>query len=297
MKHKLILLLSIVLVACNSSNKKSEALEHLSDYEIEDGVNENDLNKDIEFITDYGSIIMRLYDETPKHRNNFIKLVNQKFYDSLLFHRVINNFMIQSGDPESKNPNTEKELGETDLPYTVPAEFNSTLFHKKGVLAAAREGDDLNPNQASSSTQFYIVQGKVYNDSTLNIAEGRINKWLAYNQVINDPKNEKEFHRLKELLENKENNDSIDLIKAQFNSQSKDLLTRIPSYKYPETHRQVYKTLGGAAHLDQNYTVFGEVIEGMDIIDSIASVQTKESDRPLKDIRIITAKLIERKDY
>jgi cyclophilin family peptidyl-prolyl cis-trans isomerase len=297
MKQVLLLIFSIIIMGCNSGNKDSKQNDVSSDYQIEKDVKKSDLDKDIEFITDYGSIILRLSDETPKHRNNFIKLVNQKFYDSLLLHRVINNFMIQTGDPESKNPNTEKELGETDLPYVIPAEFNSALFNKKGALAAAREGDDLNSKQASSSTQFYIVHGRVYNDSTLNIAEGRINNWLAYNLVINDSKNEKEFEKLKVFLENETNVDSIKKIKTHFKTQSKELLTQMNTYKYPEAHREVYKTIGGAAHLDQNYTVFGEVVKGIEIIDSIASVQTNESDRPLKDVRIITAKLIKRKDY
>jgi len=269
------------------------------DKQIEEGVKKSDLNKDAEIITNYGSIVLRLSDETPKHRNNFIKLVNQKFYDSILFHRVINNFMIQSGDPESKNPSTDKELGETDLPYTIPAEFNANLFHKKGALGAARNDDDFNPKQESSSTQFYIVHGRVYNDSSLNVANGRINKWLAYNHVINDPKNEKEHQLMRTLLENQRSEDSLQLqdLKSQFDKLEEAELARMQTYTYPEAHSEIYKTLGGAAHLDQNYTVFGEVVKGLEVIDSIAAVQTNDSDKPLTDVKIITARLIKRLNY
>ena len=182
--------------------------------------------------TDSGSIVVQLYDKTPLHRDNFEKLVKEGFYDSLLFHRVINHFMIQGGDPNSKNAPDGILLGEGGLPYTVPAEFDSSLFHKKGALAAAREGDASNPTKASSSTQFYIVQGKTFTDEELNKVEERI------------------------------------------------------KMKIPEEHRQVYRTIGGTPHLDMNYTVFGEVISGMDVIDKIASTATDENNRPLKNIKM-----------
>lgn len=281
---KILILLSILVVSCDS--------------EIEEGVMKSDLNKDIEFVTNYGSIIMRLSDETPKHRNNFIKLVNQKFYDSLSFHRVIQNFIIQTGDPESKSENPKKELGASDLPYQVTAEFKPNLFHKRGALNAAREGDDDNPDQASSSTQFTIVQGRVYNDSTLELALSRVNNWLAYNKVINHPDQKKRFDELQNIIKNRDSTrlDIYQEIKNEFDSIAKIDVKTMKTYAYPEAHREIYKTVGGAAHLDQNYTVFGEVIKGMNVVDSIAAVETKES-RPIKDIRIITARLIERKDY
>ncbi len=268
------------------------------DKEIEEGVKQSDLSKDIEFVTDYGSIIMRLSDETPKHRNNFIKLVNQKFYDSISFHRVIEKFIIQTGDPETKNPNTTKEIGASDLPYRVDAEFNPNLFHKRGALNAAREGDNNNPNRASSSTQFTIVQGRVYNDSTLNIAEGRINKWLAYNKLINKPEQQENLKKMASYIENyNEHKEAYQVLKKELDSLAQIELESMEPYTYPDAHRNIYKTIGGAAHLDQNYTVFGEVVKGMDVVDSIAAVKTNNRDRPEKDIRIITARLIERKDY
>lgn len=186
-------------------------------------------NKKVMIITDSGTIIVRLYDETPKHRDNFLKLVKQKFYDSVLFHRVIKNFMIQGGDPDSKHPKPGAELGNGDVGYTVPAEFNEKLFHKRGVLAAAR---DDNPKKASSGCQFYIVQGKVFPDSVLDKQEKRMN------------------------------------------------------IKIPEDHRKVYRTIGGTPWLDGNYTVFGEVIKGMEVVDKIANMKTDKADRPLIDIRM-----------
>lgn len=238
------------------------------DKEIEKGVMKSDLSKDVELITDYGTIILRLSDETPKHRNNFIKLVNQKAYDGVSFHRVINNFLIQTGD---MGPDT------SGLSYMIDAEFRSDLFHKRGAVNAARMGDDENPGRSSDGTQFTIIQGNTYNDSTLAIAEKRINTWLAYNKVINKPEHKSDLDKL----------DSLTNI---------ELMT-MDHYSFPEAHREIYKTLGGAAHLDQNYTVFGEVVKGMNIVDSIAGVETDSQDKPINDVRIISARMIKRKSY
>jgi peptidyl-prolyl cis-trans isomerase B (cyclophilin B) len=261
---------------------------------IEEGVRKNDLKKDIEFKTDFGEIIFRLSDETPKHRNNFIKLVNQHFYDSLLFHRIINHFIIQTGDPDSKLAKSGEPLGESDLPYTIPAEFNSNLFHKRGTLNAAR---DNNPERASSSTQFTFVQGKIYTDSMLTVAEKRINNWLVFNKVLHLSENLDLAELYEGLRKRQSNPDSLDLINNKIKVLVDEELRKGMLYKIPEVHRQVYKTLGGAAHLDQNYTVFGEVVKGMTVVDSIAKVPTDSLDRPLHDVRIISAKLIKRKEY
>lgn len=178
-----------------------------------------------------GESIVKLYNETPKHRDNFVKLVKSGFYNGTLFHRVIKDFMIQGGDPDSKIAQPGQMLGNGSLPYTVPAEFNPALFHKKGVLAAAR---DANPAKASNATQFYLVQGKVFTDAELN--------------------------RIEEV--------------------------RPGGNKIPESHRNVYKTLGGTPHLDQNYTVFGEIVKGIEQVDEIASVQTDATSRPLGDVKM-----------
>ncbi|MFZ9718021.1 MAG: peptidylprolyl isomerase [Chitinophagaceae bacterium] len=190
----------------------------------------------IKLKTSKGEIVLKLYNETPKHRDNFIKLIKQKYYDSILFHRVIKDFMIQAGDPESKRAAKDQRLGSGDVGYKIPAEFYPQLFHKRGVLAAAR---DNNPEKASSGNQFYIVQGKVFTDSSLNEVEIR----------------------------------------------------RLGGRKIPEVHREVYKTLGGAPHLDSNYTVFGEVVKGMGVVDAIAGVERDAFDRPKEDIRIIKMRI------
>lgn len=241
----------------------------------------------IEMVSDLGTIVFELYNETPLHRNNFIKIVQEGVLDSVLFHRVIENFMIQAGDPDSKNAQPGKQLGNGGLDYRVDAEFCAQLFHKKGALAAARDG---NPERASSSTQFYIVQGKVFNDSLLNIAQARINTWLAENLAKNEPANKALAEALQKAMDNNNMqqytllNDSLQKIAKSYTFEH---------YTIPETHREVYKTLGGTPHLDQNYTVFGQVVKGMEVVDSIASVQTGEFDRPVHDIRIKSMRVLE----
>jgi len=190
--------------------------------------------------TSHGEMVFVLYDQTPKHKANFLKLAKEKFYDDLLFHRVIKDFMIQGGDPKSKNAPAGQTLGSGGLDYKVDAEFLPNLFHKKGVLAAARDG---NPQKASSSCQFYIVQGRVFSDDELNA--------LAQRTGVN----------------------------------------------YPEEHRTIYKTKGGTPHLDQNYTVYGEMLTGFDILDKLASEATDGSDRPLQDMKMkVKITLMKRKD-
>jgi cyclophilin family peptidyl-prolyl cis-trans isomerase len=269
-----------ILISCTQSAKEEQAQ-----------------TPDVLVETDMGNMVFRLSDETPLHRDNFIKLVEDEFYDSLLFHRVIENFMIQAGDPDSKNSEPDAELGESDLPYKVPAEFRSTLFHKRGALGAARDG---NLERASSSTQFYIVQGRVYtSDSLIDIQQNRINEWLAVNRVEKDETNKELIERRNELRENYLESDSVEF--KSISDQIKILVDANKEnnepYIIPVDHREVYKTIGGTPHLDQNYTVFGEVVKGMEVIDKIAAVSTNENDRPRVDIKIISTKLVERKEY
>ena len=199
--------------------------------------------------TSEGEITLKLYNETPLHRDNFIRLVKSKFYDGVLFHRVIDQFMIQGGDPNSKDAMPGKMLGDGDVGYTIPAEFRTPqLYHKRGVLAAAREGDDENPEKASSGCQFYIVVGK---------------------QFTNDQLDEMEASQIKRYVHA---NDS--------------------TYKFNEQARTEYTTIGGTPHLDGNYTVFGEILTGMDVVDSIAQARTNRADRPIEDIRIHKMRLI-----
>jgi peptidyl-prolyl cis-trans isomerase B (cyclophilin B) len=182
--------------------------------------------------TDSGMMIAKLYSQTPLHRDNFVKHVKERFYDGLLFHRVIKDFIIQGGDPLSRNARPGVQLGEGGVKNTIPAEIDSSFFHKKGALAAAREADDVNPDRASSGSQFYIVEGKTYTDAELNKIEEHFN------------------------------------------------------IKIPESRREVYRTVGGSPFLDMSYTIFGQVIYGLDVIDKIASAATDENDRPLKDIKM-----------
>ncbi|NNF19349.1 MAG: peptidylprolyl isomerase [Flavobacteriaceae bacterium] len=250
--------------------------------------------KDIEIVTTKGSIILRLYDETPLHRDNFIKLVNDDFYDSILFHRVIENFVIQAGDPESKNAAANDSLGEVDLPYTVPAEFHPDIYHKRGALGMARNNT---PSRASSSTQFYIVQGKIYNDSLLKIAEDRINSRLAFNQVVNDPANKELSDTWAGLEADKSSPQKLAEVMVQLDSLALIAKESMKRYSIPEDQWKMYTTEGGAAHLDQSYSVFGEVVSGMEIVDRIAGVETNPMDRPLENVRIKEVRLIDRKDY
>lgn len=262
---------------------------------IEKGVYRNDLRKDIEMRTTYGTIVFRLSDETPGHRNNFIRLVNTHVYDSLLFHRVINHFLIQTGDPTSKTAAAGAELGEADLPYPVPAEINRHLFHKRGAINAARTGDDENPLRNSSSTQFTIIQGRIYTDSTLKIAENRLNYMLAYNRVIRQPENKALFEKMEAIRKGNMPQDSLESVAQRLKKLAQNELLTMPRYQIPDAQRKLYKTVGGAAHLDQNYTVFGEVVSGMEVVDSIATAKTDKRDRPLNDVRILSVRLIKRR--
>lgn len=201
--------------------------------------NKKEKNTYVEMKTTMGTMVLKLYNETPLHRDNFIKIVKSKQYDSLLFHRVIASFMIQGGDPTSKYAGPTTQLGSGDIPGVprIPAEFNPALYHKKGALAAARDG---NPEKASSNCQFYIVVGKKFTDADLD-------RMQSYN-----------------------------------------------GWKYTTEQREMYKTMGGTPHLDNNYTVYGELVSGMEVLDAIATVKTAPGDRPVEDVRIMKAKLLKK---
>lgn len=241
--------------------------------------------------TTMGDIIVKLYDETPKHRDNFIKLVENGTYEGTLFHRVIKDFMIQAGDPDSKGAPKGQMLGSGDVGYTVPAEFvYPQLFHKKGALAAARQGDNVNPEKASSGCQFYIVTGRVFNDSTLLSMEEQKNQ-NKFTSVFNALAQK----HMKEIYQMRRNNDQEGLMNLQdslFVETQKQMESE-PEFKFTEEQRQAYTTVGGTPHLDGEYTVFGEVIEGMDVVDKIQQVSTNGSDRPDDDIVIKKVSIIE----
>lgn len=245
-------------------------------------------NNMVKLQTTHGDIRLKLYDQTPKHRDNFIKIVNDGVLDSLLFHRVIREFMIQGGDTESKFARAGDTLGSNDLPYMVPAEMHPYLFHKKGALAAAR-GDT--PERESSSTQFYIVQGKVYNDSLLDRAQNRINEWLAQYYIKHDRNYKPKLDSLTSAMDN-EDWDTFSRLNKDFRVLAREYKDFEP-YLIPEAHRKVYKTAGGTPFLDQNYTVFGEVVSGLEVVDSIAKEPTDGMNRPIKDVRILNATIVE----
>ena len=191
----------------------------------------------VEMLTTAGKMVFVLYNDTPLHRDNFLKLVKDRTYDSLLFHRVIKNFMVQAGDPNSRRAKPGQMLGDGTLGYTVPAEFRKEHFHCKGALCAARQGDNVNPEKASSASQFYIVQGQVWDKNALDMMERRFGKTFTPQQ------------------------------------------------------RDAYTTQGGSPHLDGDYTVFGQLVEGFEVLDKIASAPTGRADRPVEDIRIISVRV------
>lgn len=241
-------------------------------------------NTYVELKTSAGTIVVRLYNETPIHKDNFIKLVNSGFYEGILFHRVIKDFMIQAGDPMTSQK--ASSFADSLKSYTISAEFNSSLYHKKGALAAARQGNEINPYMRSSGTQFYLVQGKKMTDDELNNAEIRINSQLK---------------QAKFNIYIKETTDSLKaagaiyseaLVQEIASSRMFRYLTETPEYKFTEEQRNVYKTLGGTPRLDGTYTVFGEVTEGLEIIDKIASEKTDPSDKPLNNITILKTRIV-----
>lgn len=236
-------------------------------------------------VTDFGTIKLKLYNETTVHRDNFVKLIKAHYFDSLMFHRVIQNFMIQGGDPDSKNAPPLIELGNGGPGYNLPAEFNSKLFHKKGVLAAARDSDLENPSQASSASQFYIVQGRVYNDSLLNIQAKRITKLKLFNTVVNRDENKLLLKRYQAFVKTQQE-DSMKVLNDIITKQVEAELPATKLYTFTDEQIKTYTTIGGTPHLDQSYTVFGEVYEGIEVIDSIAKQTVGKYNRPVSDIRM-----------
>jgi len=275
-------------------------------------------------------MIVELYDDTPKHKANFIKLVKEGYYDGLLFHRVIQNFMIQGGDPDSKNAVMDKVLGNEDhgklvvddhffrslfhrimqkfMPqggdpdsknaapdkvlgnggpgYEIDAEIRPNHFHRKGALAAARNSDDVNPEKKSSGSQFYIVQGKTYTSQELDnlvIKINNVRKTSMFSTILRQ-----KLDKLGENYSPQKFQKIMDTVKDSV----ENVLMPKNTFSIPEERRQVYMKEGGVPHLDGNYTVFGQVIEGLDVIDKIAAVETDQNDRPKKDVVILTMKIL-----
>jgi cyclophilin family peptidyl-prolyl cis-trans isomerase len=238
--------------------------------------------------TSYGIIKVKLYDNTPKHRDNFLALAQSGFFDSTLFHRVIEGFMIQAGDPDSKHAQAGQLLGEGDTTYKLPAEFVDEYLNKRGALAAARESDDVNPKKESSACQFYIVQGKKFTDAGLDSAERKRERYTRSFILIDILKKKNDTIELKKFRKFMEQRDipNIYVMLNQYHSLVDAEYNKTKPWKLTQKQREVYKTIGGAPHLDGAYTVFGEVISGMDIVDKIASLKYDSNDRPIKDIRL-----------
>ena len=275
MTYKLyfILVITILLSACNT-NKATKTKDVKVNYKV------------ALVSTNYGDFKVKLYDETPLHRDNFIKLCEKNFFDSLLFHRVIKNFMIQGGDPESKNAPLAKMLGNGGPGYTIPAEFDTSFINKKGALCAAREGDAQNPEKRSSGSQFYIVTGKTFSNSEIDKLEAGMEQQRKANFIkdyISRPENTELKNKFTKYQRERKQQELKNLV-AEIELLMKPEYDSLPKFKFSEKHREIYKTVGGAPHLDGAYTVFGEIIEGMNVVDSISIVQTGKADRPINDI-------------
>ena len=241
--------------------------------------------------TSHGDIKLKLYDKTPKHRDNFLELVRKGQYNGLLFHRVIQDFMIQGGDVTSKDAPLSKSLGAGDLGYTIPAEFNyPEYFHKKGALCAARTGDEVNPQRASSASQFYIVTGKVYSESELKQMEKQLENRLKQDifnrlQTENKPK-------IMELYRSGQRDELAILRDTLIAKTEMEADKRKTEAQIPAAVREAYKTVGGVPFLDNQYTVYGEVIEGLETVEAIQQAKTNKQDRPIENIVIISVEIL-----
>lgn len=241
--------------------------------------------------TSAGDIKLKLYNGTPQHRDNFIRLAKEGQYNGLLFHRVIKDFMIQGGDVTSKNAPMNKSLGAGDLGYTVPAEFNyPEYFHKKGALCAARTGDEVNPQRASSASQFYIVTGKVYKDNELNQMEKQMENQLKH-AIFNRLQTENKA-KIMELYRSGDKQELAILRDTLIGKTELEAEKRKEETKLSPSVREAYKTIGGVPFLDNQYTVYGEVVEGLETVDAIQKAKTNKQDRPTENIVIESVEII-----
>lgn len=305
---------SMLLYTTFSAGCASEANENNNHGEDEETVGEVATNSGempegtiVLISTDYGDIKVLLYDDTPKHRDNFIKLASEGYFNELLFHRVIKDFMIQGGDPDSRNAQPGVQLGNGGPGYTIPAEFNPAHYHKKGVLSAARQPDQVNPNKESSGSQFYIVQGQVYDSLMLNQMASQLSGQMIQTAIT--AKIQSDAVLLQEVQQLQQDNDQVALsemvatltilVKAEMmgkpitreaiaNLEQSELdeINAYNPFSFSDEQIEAYTTIGGTPFLDMNYTVFGEVIEGLEIIDQIAVVETDQFDRPKIDVEM-----------
>lgn len=264
-----------ILASCGAGSNQKNNMEKRTQVKLE---------------TTQGDIVVALYNETPKHRDNFIKLAKEGVYDSTLFHRVIKQFMIQAGDPDSKTANDTASLGSGDVGYTIPAEFVPKFFHRKGALAAARMGDDVNPNRESSGCQFYIVTGRKFREAQLLDMAAQKN-----NQRIETIFNELARKHMKEIYKLRKANDDNALMELQdsLEAQAYAMAKEEEPFMFTPEQLAAYSTVGGAPHLDGAYTVFGEVVSGMETVEKIEVTKTGRADRPIENVRILKATVLE----
>ena len=270
-----IAVITVLLAACGAGSKKQNDMEKRTQVKIE---------------TTVGDIVVELYNETPQHRDNFIKLAKQGTYENTLFHRVIKQFMIQAGDPESKNATDSTALGSGDVGYTIPAEIVPQFIHKKGALAAARMGDEVNPKKESSGCQFYIVTGRKFREAQLlDMAAQKNNNRVGqiFDQLAQ--KHMKEIFKLRKANDKERLLALQDSLEAQAYALAKE---EEPAMFTPE-QIAAYTTIGGTPHLDGAYTVFGQVIDGMDTVEKIEGTPTGKADRPKENMRILKMTVLE----
>lgn len=271
----IIAVLTMALAACGNGTKKSSEMDKRTQVKLE---------------TTLGDIVVELYNETPQHRDNFIKLAKNGTYENTLFHRVIKEFMVQAGDPDSKEANDSAALGSGDVGYTIPAEIVPQFFHKKGALAAARKGDEVNPKRESSGCQFYIVTGRKFREAQLLDMTAQKNNYRVkeiFNQLM--AKHSKEFFKMRKAQDKEGMIALQDSIQAQAYEQAK----KEEKPLFTPEQMTAYSTIGGAPHLDGEYTIFGQVVEGLETVEKIESAKTGRADRPVENIRILKATVLE----
>ena len=275
-------MVAMTLISCSASSNGNK-----SDAAPQDKSTEKMTKVELE--TSLGNIVVELYNETPQHRDNFIKLVNEGYNDGVLFHRVIQDFMIQTGDGNSKNAGPETSLGDGDPGYTIEAEFvYPKYFHKRGALAAARTGDQVNPERRSSGSQFYIVTGKIFSMDDLQMMTKRLSdgkKQDIFRRLVMENQN-----RIKEMQESQDMA-GLDALQKELIEKTEAEAAQTP-FKLTDEQLNAYTSIGGTPHLDGQYTVFGEVVSGMDVVDKIQNTTTGRLDRPTVDIKIVKARVL-----
>lgn len=273
----------LTLISCSANNTESA-----SESAAQPQTTNSKMTK-VKLETTMGDIVVELYNETPQHRDNFVKLVQEGYYDGVLFHRVIKDFMIQTGDGSSKTAGPDATLGDGDPGYTIPAEFvYPKYFHKRGALAAARTGDQVNPERRSSGSQFYIVTGKIYSSDELKMMTQRlasVKKQDIFRRLVN------ENHAQIETLQRNQDNEGLNELQNRLIQQTEAEAAQSP-FSLTDEQIDAYTSVGGTPHLDGQYTVFGQVIEGMDVVDKIQNAQTGRMDRPVSDIKIVKATIL-----